>query len=374
MPVADAASTPTGQTRAAVVLGTRPEIIKLAGVVRGLGERGYVVHTRQHYDDALSGAFFANYDLPAPEVKLEGVGGVSRAAQFAAIISQLGELFAAEPPGAVVVQGDTNTAAGAAQAASFAGIPVVHVEAGLRSYDRAMPEEINRQLIGVLAELHCAPTERAADQLRGEGVDPGRIIVTGNTVIEATLATLPRAGDRSALLRRYRLDPDAFVLATLHRPENTDDPRRLRLILTALAGLDAPVLLPLHPRTLGCVAKFGLTGLLDRLRVVEPLDHHTFLGLAAHARLLVSDSGGVQEECTVLKRPLLVLRNSTERPEAIEAGFARRIVPAGDLTAELRTAAGDTAWLSRLADIDSPYGDGTASMRITHAIENLLTI
>jgi UDP-N-acetylglucosamine 2-epimerase (non-hydrolysing) len=359
--------------RIAVVLGTRPEIIKLAGVIRALGDRCYLVHSGQHYDDSLSLSFLETYELPVPEVKLEGVGGASRGSQIAAIIDQLTGHFTGNRPAAVVVQGDTNTAAAGALAASFLGIPVVHVEAGLRSYDRAMPEEINRQLIGVVAELHCAPTELAAEQLRGEGVPSERIIVTGNTIVEATLESRPTAAARSELLCHYDLDPDGYVLATIHRAENTDDAARLRSILTALDAVDIPVVLPLHPRTAACAARFGLDHLLRNLRVVEPVDHPTFLGLAQHARLLVSDSGGVQEECTVLRRPLLVLRNSTERPEAVAAGFARRIVPDGDLSELLRHAAVDDGWLLSLNSRRSPYGDGTASAQIAAAVTKLFT-
>jgi UDP-N-acetylglucosamine 2-epimerase (non-hydrolysing) len=354
------------------VLGTRPEIIKLAGVIRGLGDRAYLVHSGQHYDDSLSAAFFANYNLPAPEVKLDGVGAAGRGQQFAAVIAQLTDHFAAHPPAAVVVQGDTNTAAAAAQAAYFLGIPVVHVEAGLRSFDRAMPEEINRQLIGVVAQLHCAPTTNAVAHLRREGVDPERILLTGNTVVEATLESLPGEPERRALLEHYGVRADEFVLATVHRPENTDDPRRLEAILTAMAGAGLPVLLPLHPRTVICAERFGLLPLLDGVRTVTPFDHPTFLGLAAQSRLLVSDSGGVQEECTVLKRPLLVLRNSTERPEAVEAGFARRVVPGPELPDVFRRALAERDWLPRLAAIPSPYGDGLASERITAAVLALL--
>jgi UDP-N-acetylglucosamine 2-epimerase (non-hydrolysing) len=307
----------------AVVLGTRPEIVKLAGVITALGSDGYIVHTGQHYDDSLSAQFFATYDLPQPEVKLEDVGGRSRAAQFAAIIGQLGEQFAERPPVAVVVQGDTNTAAAAAQAASFLGIPVVHVEAGLRSYDRAMPEEINRALVGVVADLHCAPTGVAAAHLIAEGVDPARIVMTGNTVVEATLRSLPGPVQRARLLDELDLDADGYLLATIHRPENTDDPDRLRCILYALAGAGVPV------------------------------------------------SGGIQEECTVLKRPLLVVRNSTERPEAIDAGFARRIVPDDALAQHLADALADHSWAARLATVPSPYGDGTASQQIVDAIRRI---
>lgn len=361
-----------GASRAAVVLGTRPEIIKLAGIIKGLGDRGYVVHSGQHFDDALSAQFFADYGLPEPELVLAGVGGVNRAEQFAAILRQVTAAFEADRPGAVIVQGDTNTAAAGALAASFLGIPTIHVEAGLRSYDRDMPEEINRQLVGVVADLHCAPTPTSAEQLRAEKIASDRIVVTGNTVVEATRMMLPAPEVRQTALSENGLIADEFVLATIHRPENTDDPSRLGAILGALAGLPLPVVLPLHPRTRAAAHRFGLEHLLASLRVVEPLDHPMFLALASSARLLVSDSGGVQEECTVIKRPLVVLRNSTERPEAVDAGFARRWVPGPDLADRLSAAVADSDWREGLADLPSPYGDGTASMAIVTAVLDIL--
>lgn len=363
-----------GASRVAVVLGTRPEIIKLAGVIGGLGSRGYIVHSGQHFDDELSAQFFADYHLTAPELALADVGGAGRAEQFAAILHQLTLAFEVDRPGAVIVQGDTNTAAAAALAASFLSIPTVHVEAGLRSYDREMPEEINRQLVGVVAELHCAPTQTSVDQLRAEGVSAERIMLTGNTVVEATQLMLPDAAVRDAALSGYELTADDYVLATIHRPENTDDSGRLATILQALAGLPLPVLLPLHPRTRAAVHRFGLERMLTDIRVVPPLDHPMFLALASRARLLVSDSGGVQEECTVLKRPLVVLRNSTERPEAIDAGFARRWVPGPDLPRHLAAAVADRTWLDGLGHVPSPYGDGTASASIVAAVLGMLDV
>lgn len=355
--------------RVAVVLGTRPEIIKLAGVIRLLGPRAVVVHTGQHYDEGLSSAFFDEYRLPRPALELQGVGGRQRGDQFAAIIGQLTAAFTANRPRSVVVQGDTNTAAAAAQAAHFLELPVVHVEAGLRSHDRGMPEEINRKLIGVIADLQCAPTQQSESNLLVEGVLPERIAVTGNTVVEATLEMLPDAEERQRILEQFGVRAGAYVLATIHRPENTDDPVRLGTILAALAGVDLPTLLPMHPRTRAKIEAFGWSDLLDGLRDVAPVEHHTFLALAAEARLLVSDSGGIQEECTVLKQPLLVVRNSTERPEAVEAGYARRVLPNAQLASLVADAAANDAWRVSLAGRRSPYGDGTASSQIVKAME-----
>ncbi|WP_199842261.1 non-hydrolyzing UDP-N-acetylglucosamine 2-epimerase [Streptomyces sp. CB02613] len=359
-------------TGAVVVLGTRPEVVKLAGVIRGLGSDAQVVHTGQHYDDALSGEIFCGLGLPEPRVGLRRTGGLPRVEQVSSMIDQLGRTFEAARPAVVVVQGDTNSASAGAQAAHYLGIDVLHVEAGLRSHDRTMPEEINRRIIGVLADVHCAPTEGAAAHLLAEGVEPHRIHLTGNTAVEAVRASLPGPEARRAVLKAHGLCSDGFVLATVHRPENTDDPERLRLILGELVGLGLPVLLPIHPRTRARARRYGLDGLLAALRVVEPVDHATFLALAHEARLLVSDSGGVQEECTVLKRPLVVVRNNTERPEAMDSGFAVLAAPGPDIGFRARALLDDPGLAARLAATPSPFGDGRAGDRIVGLIRTLV--
>jgi UDP-N-acetylglucosamine 2-epimerase (non-hydrolysing) len=288
------------------------------------------------------------------------------------MIEQLGADFTASRPAAIIVQGDTNTASAGAQAANYVGVPVVHVEAGLRSFDRMMPEEINRCVTGVLADVHCAPTTRAVANLLAEGVPAEKVTLTGNTIVEATLATLPTEAEAQRIAAEFRADADGYVLATIHRPENTDDAGRLEPIFAELSKLGLPVLLPLHPRTRLAAARHGLTHALDRLRPIPPVDHRTFLGLSRLARLIVSDSGGVQEECTVLKKPLIVVRNSTERPESIEAGFAHLVQP-GPAIGELgRQLIGDDQLPARLACVPCPFGDGTASERITAAVRRYL--
>ncbi|MFE2107370.1 non-hydrolyzing UDP-N-acetylglucosamine 2-epimerase [Kitasatospora sp. NPDC059463] len=354
----------------AVVLGTRPEIVKLAGVVRLLENSARIVWTGQHWDPGLTTAFFRQYALPDPHITLSGVAGEARGRQIGRMVSALSDHFAAHPPAAVVVQGDTNSAAAGALAAHCAGAPVVHVEAGLRSFDPDMPEEANRRLIAPLADLHCAPTATAAAHLLREGIGADQVVVTGNTVVEATLESLPGAVEARAVLDGYGLRPDRYLLATLHRPENTDDPARLGRILGQLAALDLPVVLPLHPRTRAAIERFGLSGALAGLRPVPPVDHRTFLALAAGCRLLVSDSGGVQEECTVLKRPLIVVRNSTERPEAVRAGFARLVRPGAQLDVALRELLADPDAVGSLAGRPSPYGSGTASAEIVAAVRS----
>jgi UDP-N-acetylglucosamine 2-epimerase (non-hydrolysing) len=357
--------------RISIVVGTRPEIVKLAAVIRILGQTARLVHTCQHRDEALSGVFLADAGLPQPEM-LSGICGEPRHVQIGRMVEQLGLMFAEQLPAAIVVEGDTNTVSAAAQAGSYAGVPVVHVEAGLRSHDRAMPEEINRCVVGVLADLHCAPTERAVANLRGEGVPAEKIVLTGNTIVEATLSVLPDEEAAGEIVARVGADPGEYVLATIHRPENTDDPERLRTILDELSKLGLPVLLPLHPRTRAAVDRHGLSAALDRLQPLPPADHRTFLALARQARLLVSDSGGVQEECTVIKRPLIVVRNSTERPESIEAGFAHLVQPGSAISDLGRQLIGDDGLSERLASIPCPYGDGKASERIAALLQAYL--
>jgi UDP-N-acetylglucosamine 2-epimerase (non-hydrolysing) len=361
----------TDSCRIAAVVGTRPEIVKLADVIRILAQTARFLHTCQHRDEELSGVFLAGAKLPQPEM-LSGICGEPRYVQIGRMVEQLGRIFAEQPPAAVLVEGDTNTVSAAAQAGSYAGVPVVHVEAGLRSHDRAMPEEINRCVTGVLADLHCAPTERAVANLRADGVPAEKIVLTGNTIVESTLGMLPDQAAASEIVAGLDAEPGGYVLATIHRPENTDDPERLRTILDELSKLGLPVLLPLHPRTRAAVKRHGLGAALDRLQVVPPADHRTFLALARYARLLISDSGGVQEECTVLKRPLIVVRNSTERPESIEAGFAHLVQP-GPVISDLgRQLIGDEGLGERLAAIPCPYGDGKASERIAELLRGFL--
>ncbi|MFI1963491.1 non-hydrolyzing UDP-N-acetylglucosamine 2-epimerase [Streptomyces pathocidini] len=363
---------PTGG--AAVVLGTRPEIIKLASVIHELGEDAWMIHTGQHYDPMLSDVFFESLGLPTPAYKLTDVGGTTRPQQFARMLQHLDRIFTERQPEVVIVQGDTNSVSAGAQAANYHGIPVVHVEAGLRSYDRAMPEEINRQVVAALADVHCAPTQVSARNLRASGVPDEAIHVTGNTVVEATLRALPDATAITSLLDRFGLTDDSYVLATIHRPSNTDDPQRLKAILEELAHLELPVLLPLHPRTAGRIRDFGLTEILGDLIVCPPLDYTDFLGLASRSRLIVSDSGGIQEECTVIKRPVIVLRDNTERPEAIETGFARLATPGIGMRNAIAALLRDETLHRNLRHRPSPFGDGNASIRIARLARNYMRV
>lgn len=354
-----------------VVLGTRPEIVKLAHITRLLGSDASVVHTGQHYDPNLSDTFFDQLRMPEPDTYLE-IGGLSRGQQIGNAVAALDELFGDRNPTAVVVQGDTNTVLAAALAANATDVPIVHVEAGLRSRDRRMPEEHNRVVTDHLADLLLAPTELSRSNLLAEGIPDERIVVTGNTVVEAVEELLPMPTERRKLVASYGLEPGSYVLSTFHRPENADDPETLGTILSELAALPIPVLLPLHPRTVKRVESFGLGPILDQLRVVEPIGYREFLGLGAESAFLVSDSGGVQEEVSVYKRPVLIVRRSTERPEVVGT-FAERVEPGPEIGAIALRWLDDLEFLhQRLADLPSPYGDGSAARRSVDAIRRLI--
>ena len=337
-----------------VVVGTRPEIIKCAPVIAALGDRAFVIHTGQHYDDELADNFFTELGIGKPDMRLEGIGGKPRATQIALMIDALAEYFNRVHPGAVIVQGDTNTVSAAAQAANYTGTPLVHMEAGLRSYDRAMPEEINRLVAGVLADVHCAATPHNVEALQNEGVHPSKIALTGNTIVEATQHALQKTPSVS-------IPHEPYIVATIHRPENTDSPEALARILDALGQLEHRVILLIHPRTLAAAKRCGFEDKLERITTMSPVGHTDLLALASHAQLIVSDSGGLQEECTVIKRPLLVVRRSTERPESISAGFARLVTPENDIVTEAHHA---LAHSESLQQRPSPYGDGMAAKRI----------
>ncbi|MEZ0163605.1 non-hydrolyzing UDP-N-acetylglucosamine 2-epimerase [Kineococcus sp. LSe6-4] len=354
----------------AVVLGTRPEAIKLAEVVRRLGAAGLVVHTGQHYDATMWSDVTAQLGFAAAPLSL-GVGGGPRGRQLGGAVAALDATFAEHRPSAVVVQGDTTAALAGALAANAAELPLVHVEAGLRSFDRRMPEEHHRVVIDHLADLCCAPTPTAVAHLRAEGVADERILLTGNTVVESVHHLLPDESAQDAVLARLGL-PAQYLLLTVHRPENADHPDVLRQILTEVAGLvteGLPVVFPAHPRTLARLHGHGLSDLLDRLTTIPPQPPAEFLALANRARLIVSDSGGVQEEVSVLKKRLVVVRRSTERPEVL--GTFASLVPAGvRLGAAVRAALAEDP--AALRSLPSPYGDGSASRVVVESIVKLV--
>ncbi len=351
----------------AIVVGTRPEIIKMAPVVRACIARAVphlLLHTGQHYSFEMDGVFFEELGLPRPHRNLE-VGSGSQSYQIAAVVSGLAPILEQERPDVVLVEGDTNSVLAAALAANKSGIAVGHVEAGLRSYDRGMPEEINRILTDHLADWLFAPTAAARDLLLGEGVPAARVHLTGNTVVDELLLQRGRA-ERPGLFARFGVERGRFALATVHRAENVDVDARLRSILAGLdqagAALGLPVLAALHPRTTTRMAALGLAA-GGAVRVLPPLGYLDFLGLHAGAALMLTDSGGLQEEACCLRVPCVTLRDNTERPESVTVG-ANRLAGA-DRDAIVAAA---RAMHAKPRDWPNPFGDGRSGMRIVELL------
>ncbi len=315
--------------RVALVAGARPNFMKVAPLHAALrarpGVRALLVHAGQHYDDALSGAFLRDLGLPQPDAFLGEATG-THARQTAAILTRFEDWLLAERPDAVVVVGDVNATLAAALVAAKAGVLLAHVEAGLRSGDRGMPEEINRMAVDAIADLLFATEPAAVENLLREGHPASRVHLVGNTMIDSLVAHRERAAS-SDVLSRLGLPGGTHVVATLHRPANVDAPVRLSAMLDVLATVarDAPVVLPLHPRTRARAGAAGLGAKLEAagLLTTEPLGYLDFLHLMATARAVLTDSGGIQEETTVLGVPCLTLRDNTERPITVEQGTNR---------------------------------------------------
>ncbi len=317
-----------------IVAGARPNFMKVAPLlwaIRRHNESGnppkvepILVHTGQHYDPRMSDVFFRDLGIPAPDVNLE-VGSGTHAAQTAQIMLRFEPVCLEHRPDWIVVVGDVNSTVACTLVASKLGLRVAHVEAGLRSFDRSMPEEINRLVTDALADLLLTPSEDADENLRREGVDPARIRLVGNILIDSLVASLPRARE-SRILHELGLKPRRFVYVTLHRPSNVDHRETLAPILETLADLarSLPVVFPIHPRTRARAESFGLklSG-RDGLHVVEPVGYLDSVRLAEDARLVLTDSGGLQEETTYLRTPCLTLRPNTERPITITRGSNR---------------------------------------------------
>jgi UDP-N-acetylglucosamine 2-epimerase (non-hydrolysing) len=316
--------------RIIVVVGARPNFIKVGPLMPALGDAGIdaaLVHTGQHYDAAMSDVFFSDLDLPAPAWFL-GVGSGTHAVQTGTAMMKLEELFSAERPDAVLVVGDVNSTLAGALAAAKLQIPVVHLEAGLRSRDMSMPEEVNRLVTDQLSAMLLTPATGAEENLIAEGVAPERVHFVGNIMAESVLRNLSRLEGRDVAAAQG-LPDGGYVLATVHRPENTDHPERLAGIAAALAASPLPVLFPAHPRTRPLLAAAGLSQHAGHVRLTEPVGYLDMLALQRGAAAVVTDSGGVQEEACMLGTPCVTVRRSTERQVTIDVG-ANRLVPADD--------------------------------------------
>ena len=355
-----------------IVVGTRPEIIKMAPVIRAAEAADafepYLVHTNQHYDEELSEVFFENLELPAPDENLNVESG-TQGGQTAAGLVGVERLLTQREPAAVLAQGDTNAVLSTALAASKLPVAFGHVEAGIRSFDRSMPEEVNRVVADAVSDYLFAPTDTAATNLADESVH-GEVVVSGNTVVDACREHTVIADERSDVLEEFGLTPDEYVVATIHRPQNTDDPARLRRIMDELGETGLPVVFPAHPRTRAALDEIGYAP-PERIRLVDPLDYLDFLRLESNARVIVTDSGGLQEEASILEVPCLTVRPNTERPETIEAGVNELCEPA-DVGERLRRVYEDDAVHDAMTGHPGLYGDGDAGEQIVAVLADRL--
>ncbi|HEV3035237.1 MAG TPA: UDP-N-acetylglucosamine 2-epimerase (non-hydrolyzing) [Solirubrobacteraceae bacterium] len=353
--------------RILTVVGNRPQFIKAAAVSGPLRARHeeILVHTGQHHDDSLSRVFFTELGLARPDMEL-GIAGGSNTSQTARMLAALEPLLAQVRPDAVLVYGDTNSTLAGALAGAQAGIPVVHVEAGMRSFDRAMPEELNRVLTDHLSALLLCSSQTAAANLAAESLSD-RAAVVGDVMVDVALRWRPAARANADAPAAYGLQTGSYLLLTAHRAGNVDAPERLRALVELVNALPAPVLFPVHPRTRARLHDAGLLAALqdsDAVTLTEPLGYIEFTALLCHARAVLTDSGGVQKEAYLAGVPCVTLRANTEWVETVENGWNTLV----DLDVHAALAA-----LARPAPARRPqlYGDGHAAQRCVEAIERL---
>ena len=358
-----------------LIAGARPNFMKIAPLMRAFAERDEIeamlVHTGQHYDEAMSDLFFRQLGIPEPDVNLE-VGSASHAVQTAEIMKAFQPICLAEKPDAVLVVGDVNSTIACGLVAVKLGIKLIHVEAGLRSLDRAMPEEINRLLTDAISDMLFCTEPSGVEHLKAEGVPDERIFLVGNVMIDTLLANKAKA-DASTILDDLELTPGKFAALTLHRPANVDDPAVFSGLLDALevVAADMPIVFPCHPRTRNNIASLGFAERiadLGNLRVIDPVGYLDFLKLTSQAALVLTDSGGIQEETTILKVPCLTLRNNTERPITASVG-SNRVV--GTNSADVIAAYNDFK-AGKTPPMQTPdLWDGSAAQRIADILSNL---
>jgi UDP-N-acetylglucosamine 2-epimerase (non-hydrolysing) len=358
--------------RIATIIGTRPEIIKMAPVVKAIDKLDHehiLVHSGQHYDMMMDEIFFKELGLRDPDYKFE-VKDMPPHRQIASTIERAGEIV--RDVDLVIVQGDTNTTVAGAILGSKLGKPVGHVEAGIRSYDKTMPEEVNRILTDQMSALLFSPTATAKHNLERENISKG-VHVVGNSVVDALVQNIRRAEERASPLKRFGAGPRSYFLVTFHRAENADNPEKLRSVLLSLTKIaqqhGKTVLFPMHPRTRKRVEEFGLQRLLDArgLEVVDPIGYFDMLILEKFAAMILTDSGGLQEEACILHVPCVTLRENTERPETLSIGCN---VLAGTEAKRIEVAARRQLRIS--TKWRNPYGNGTTGEKIATLVSRFL--
>ena len=353
-----------------IIIGTRPEIIKMSPIIKEcerLRLDYFVLHTGQHYSYNLDKVFFAQLELSGANYNLD-VGSGIQGEQVGKMLIGIEKILMKEKTDVVLVQGDTNTVLAGALAASKLHIKVGHIEAGLRSYDRNMPEEVNRVLTDHCSDALFAPTEKSRQILLGEGIPDEKIFVTGNTIVDAIFQNLEIVNDRMDILNDFHLEPKEYFLVTAHRQENVDVKERFEGIVKGLERVadefGLPVIYPIHPRAKKMTNHFGLK--MNGMKLIEPLDYLSFLQLESNAKLVLTDSGGVQEESCILKVPCVTLRDNTERPETLEVGSNRLggIVPEKIVECTKEMLNTNNNW-------GNPFGDGKAGERIVEIIREI---
>ena len=364
----------------ATILGTRPEIIKMAPIIDEIAKRGIdqiVLHTGQHYDKEMSDNFFRDLEIPSPDYNIN-VGSASHGKQTGLMMKGIEEVLVSEKPDIVLVQGDTNAVLAGALVASKLHIAVGHVEAGLRSFDMTMPEEINRRVADVASSMYFVPTVESAINLLAEGFSRRNLIITGNTVVDACFRHLEIAKKRGieeeSLSRLDIENMDNILTLTMHRAENVDDRKRVTSIIEALKELDQMnIIFPIHPRTKNTLQEFGLFDELDSLEhvhIIKPIGYLDFLQLTSASTLILTDSGGLQEEAITLDVPALTLRYNTERPETVTSGG--NILVGSDKDAILEYVdriLSDEEFRDRMKNAPNPYGQGDSAKLTVDAIQ-----
>jgi UDP-N-acetylglucosamine 2-epimerase (non-hydrolysing) len=362
------------EKRICIVVGTRPEIIKMSPIIRECESKAleYVlIHTNQHYSYSMDKIFFEELQLPEPDYNLE-IGSGAHGIQTGRMIIELEKKIIMEKPHIVLAEGDTNTVLAAALSAAKLQIDVGHVEAGLRSFDRTMPEEINRILTDHMSEFLFAPTEISKENLLKESIPKNKIYVVGNTIVDATLYNLEISQKKSSIMEELSINKDGFFLLTLHRQENVDNKERLEKIIESLETIahrfDMPLVYPIHPRSDKMIKQFGFKSRLEtipKIKLIDPVGYLDFLILEKNAKLVLTDSGGVQEETCILNVPCVTLRYNTERPETVDVG--KNVVVGVEKEDVLK---GVSDMKDRKMSTENPFGDGKTGKKIIEIVSN----